>query len=230
MLGFARLQSLIGMGSCSAGITRCHAVWCRFCTAADPVCSRGKIIARPLPPPRCAQGPRLPRRRVLSLHLQPPPRVRAQLSEEVRGSALDQLAKYQSPAGSGRRQCVGPQRCLQRRPAEGHLDGPPQAGHATCQHERRRHARLIFRQSATSETAPSNDPARRAALPLPSRLPTQPRRYLVGDPLRAKCGASIRVELVDMAGSPVTQDYPDLTFEVRPAGVGGWGWISGHMC
>jgi hypothetical protein len=40
----------------------------------------------------------------------------------------------------------------------------------------------------------------------------------VGDPLRAKCNASIRLELTDAAGSPVTHGYPDLTFEVGCAG------------
>ncbi|KAI8470506.1 MAG: hypothetical protein J3K34DRAFT_521291 [Monoraphidium minutum] len=40
------------------------------------------------------------------------------------------------------------------------------------------------------------------------------KKYLVGDPLRAKCGASLRVELLDAAGNPVTEGYPDLTFEL----------------
>ncbi|KIZ02180.1 hypothetical protein MNEG_5775 [Monoraphidium neglectum] len=40
------------------------------------------------------------------------------------------------------------------------------------------------------------------------------KKYLVGDPLRAKCNASIRLELTDAAGSPVTHGYPDLTFEL----------------
>jgi len=48
------------------------------------------------------------------------------------------------------------------------------------------------------------------------------KKYLVGDILKAKCGSSIRVELLDMRGNPVTQDYPDLTFEVGAAAAG-WG-------
>lgn len=44
------------------------------------------------------------------------------------------------------------------------------------------------------------------------------KKYLVGDPLKAKCGAAIRMELTDMHGNVVTAGYPDLTFEVGAGG------------
>ncbi|KAI8463749.1 MAG: hypothetical protein J3K34DRAFT_526758 [Monoraphidium minutum] len=40
------------------------------------------------------------------------------------------------------------------------------------------------------------------------------KKYLVGDPLRAKCGAALRLELCYLEGNPVTQGAPDLTIEL----------------
>lgn len=40
-------------------------------------------------------------------------------------------------------------------------------------------------------------------------------RYLVGDPLRAKCGSSIRVEIQDrFTGQPYEDEIPGLKLEV----------------
>lgn len=44
-------------------------------------------------------------------------------------------------------------------------------------------------------------------------------KYLVNDPLKAKCEAPIRIEVIDRAtGVPVGEDIPDMHLEVGPSG------------
>jgi hypothetical protein len=40
------------------------------------------------------------------------------------------------------------------------------------------------------------------------------KKYLVSDALKAKCGASIKVEMVDALGQRVEKDLPSVQFEV----------------
>ena len=56
-------------------------------------------------------------------------------------------------------------------------------------------------------------------------------KYLIDDHLKAKCGAGLRVEVVDENGQCITETLPDVELE-----VGGWvsrgsvyGWVGGWL-